>query len=707
MKGFLLLTTCFFICFSAQEKKEDSTKIRKLKAVEFTKKLPTTKEIIFVSKDLDAKNLGQDLPFLLKNQISILSSSDAGNGIGYTSMRIRGISGNAINTMINGVPYNDSESQGTFFVNIFDISSSASQITIQRGVGSSSNGTASFGASINIITKNPENQFYLKTSNSYGSFNTQKYSAEINSGKLLNQTFSFLAKYSKIYSDGYIDRAFSNLNSYHFSALYEKNKTQLKFFTFGGIEKTYQAWNGLTEEKWLENPHQNTAGKYKDLITGEKKFYRNEIDLYHQNHYYFLWNQNFNENWNLETTLHYTKGKGYFENYIQVDENSPYAHHLSEFHLNIHSVTQTDFIRKKWLNNDFYGVVSTLYGKFNSLTFNFGITANRYQGMHFGNVSGVQIQNIINHEFYRNLSHKDELAGYLKTIFKFHEFEFFGDLQLRNIHFKNEILLDDGKDGLGLNKNWNFFNPKIGINYLLYGGKIYTSFAIAHREPNRDALKANHDSKDEKLSDWELGIEKKIGNLSFIINGYLMNYQDELVFSGAISETGNFIRQNVKKSHRLGIEFGTSTKLNDFFKAKGNFTLSQNKISEINSFDENKKLIILKNTPISLSPNILANLSLNFHILDKFSAEITHQYVGKQYLDNTKNEKYTLKPYHTTDFNTKYHLDFQNFNVDLKLSIYNIMNKKYVNNGYVYTPNAYYFPQAGINFMFGMDILIQ
>ncbi|MDN5481925.1 MAG: TonB-dependent receptor plug domain-containing protein, partial [Chryseobacterium sp.] len=513
-----------------QAQNKDSLKIREIEAVNFTKRLPVAKEIINVQKEIDSRNLGQDLPILLKNQTSIISTSDAGNGVGYTGFRIRGVSGKGINVMMNGVPYNDSESQGTFFVNVPDLTSSASQIVIQRGVGTSNNGVSAFGASINVISKEPDEKMYFKTDDSYGSFNTYKYSAEAGSGKFWKNRLSVMGRYTRIHSDGYIDRASSNLDSYNFTALFEEGKTRLRLMAFGGKEKTYQAWNGIDRPTWETNPKFNYSGQYTDLFTGEEKFYDNETDNYRQNHYQLLWEQKFNDNWSLETTFHYTKGRGYYENYKRVDETDGDATHYSNYNLpvpivNGSAVEQTDFIRKKWLDNDFYGAVSTLYGKLENVDLNFGLVANQYYGRHFGNVTGVYFPMVNEYEYYRNRSVKTEVAGFAKALWRTGEhFEFFGDLQLRNIDYNTKIITAGDGEGGNLDKNWLFFNPKAGVNYKIGSGKVFLSYAHAQREPNRDDLMSDNDVKAEKLHDFEAGIEKQFGILSVTANLYYMYY---------------------------------------------------------------------------------------------------------------------------------------------------------------------------------------
>ena len=706
MKGFIILGLGMSSVLSAQI---DTAQVKEIQEVSFTKRLPVSKEIINVQKDLGAKNLGQDLPILLKNQMSVVATSDAGNGVGYTGFRIRGSAGTSINVMLNGVPYNDSESQGTFFVNIPDMASSASQIVIQRGVGTSSNGTASFGASVNILTKNPEEKPYFLTNQSAGSFNTMKTSFEAGSGKFLNNLLSVSARYSTINSDGYIDRAFSKLNSYSINALFEKGNTKIRFLTFGGKEKTYQAWNGIDRQTWETNPRLNYSGQYTDLFTGEEKFYDNETDNYRQNHYQFLWEQNINERWNLETTLHYTKGRGFYENYVRVNEEDEDATHYSNynlpvFELNGSPVNQTDFIRKKWLNNDFYGLVSTLYGKFENLDLNFGLVGNQYYGKHYGNVTGVYFPNIDEYEYYRNRSVKTEVAAFAKALIKVNDFEFFGDLQLRNIDYDTKILMEGDGEGANLDKNWLFFNPKFGVNYQIENGKLFFSYAHAHREPNRDDLFAKPNTKPEKLHDFELGLEKTFGDVSFTANAYYMNYVNQLVLSGEINMVGEFIKINSGKSYRLGLELGTLAKVSEKLNVLGNITLSQNKNVDF-KIEENSTVTNLGNTDISFSPNIIANAVIQYKPIKNLQLNLNNQYVGEQYLDNTETKPLQLNDYFLTDFNAQYEFRIAKQEMSLQFLLNNIFDKKYVNNGFVYD-GPYYYAQAGRNFMLGLNFRI-
>ncbi|MDC8102822.1 TonB-dependent receptor [Chryseobacterium rhizosphaerae] len=711
MKGLFFLGLTVGSAAFMQAQNKDSLKTREIEGVSFTKRLPVAKEIINVQKDLDGKNLGQDLPMLLKNQTSVISTSDAGSGVGYTGLRIRGVAGRGINIMMNGVPFNDSESQGAFFVNVPDLTSSASQIVIQRGVGTSNNGVSSFGASINVISKDPEEKFYIKTDDSYGSFNTYKYSAEVGTGKFWKDRLSVMGRYSHIHSDGYIDRASANLDSYNFTALFEEGKTRLRLMAFGGKERTYQAWNGIDKETWETNPKYNSSGGYKDLFTGEKKFYDGETDNYRQNHYQFLWEQKFNDIWSLETTLHYTRGKGYYENYKRVNEGDKESTHYADYNLEVPivngvAVEKTDFIRKKWLDNHFYGLVSTLYGKFENIDLNFGVVANQYYGKHYGTVTGVYFPQINDYEYYRGRSVKNEAAGFAKALLKVEDFEFFGDLQLRSIHYDTKIILSGDGEGGNIKKNWLFFNPKAGVNYKIGNGKIFLSYAHAHREPNRDDLLADQNVKAEKLHDIEAGLEKQFGFLSLTANLYYMYYVNQLVLNGELNNVGAFIRTNSGKSYRRGIELGALAKLSKQWEISGNVSLSQNRNQDFNIKNEGV-LKNLGNTQISFSPDVVANVGLKFSPSKSFQFALMNQYVGKQYLDNTEDKNLQLKDYLLTDFNAEYQFKIANNDIALKLLVNNLFNKKYVNNGSVYEGTPYYFSQAGTNFMFGISWKIQ
>lgn len=700
MKGFIFLGVFAAPFYFSQT--TDSVQVTNIQAVEFTKRTPTAKTIINVGKELADKNLGQDLPILLKNQISVVSTSDAGNGIGYTGFRIRGTAGTSVNVMLNGVPYNDSESQGTFFVNVPDLTSSASQIVIQRGVGTSSNGVSAFGASVNVISKDPSDEFSVKSDDSYGSFNTYKYSAEINSGKFWKNRLSLMGRYTHIHSDGYIDRASSNLHSYNFSALFQEKNTELRFLAFGGKEKTYQAWNGVDKATWETNPKFNYSGAIYDANWENiVDFYDNETDNYKQNHYQLLWNQRFSDGWKLETTAHYTNGKGYYENYKQDAKFSKY--NLPNIIENGIEIKKSDFIRKKWLDNDFYGVISTLYGKLGNLDLNIGAVANQYYGRHFGNVTGVFLPQIDEHEYYRNNSVKNEVSGFAKAIYKLNQFEFFGDLQLRNINYDTKIVQQGDGEGADLYRKWTFFNPKVGVNFNIENGKVFVSYANAHREPNRDDLFANPSTKEETLHDFEAGWEQQIGKVAVTANAYYMYYKNQLVLNGQVNNVGAFIRTNSGTSYRLGLELGVLSKITKDLQVSANATFSSNKNQ--NFYSENNGVIQnFGNTDISFSPSFLANGNVLYSPFKNFNLGVTAQYVGKQFMDNSGDKENQLDAYFVPDFNMSYKLPLKKQDVTLRFLLNNFTNTKYVNNGF---SGPYYFAQAGINFLFGVSLKLK
>lgn len=711
MKGFVFLGLCVSPFYFAQNSVQDTIKTKEIEAVSFTKRLPVSKEIISVEKDLANKNLAQDLPILLKNQMSVVSTSDAGNGVGYSGFRIRGVAGNSINVMMNGVPYNDSESQGTFFVNVPDLTSSASSIIIQRGVGTSSNGVSAFGASVNILTKSPEEKPYFSTQQSHGSFDTRKHSFEAGTGKFLSNKLSLMGRYSIIKSDGYIDRAFSDLNSYNITALFESGNTKLRALAFGGKEKTYQAWNGISKEDYAINPKLNLISGAIYNSNGTISFYDNETDNYRQNHYHLLWEQQLSDKWKTETTFHYTKGKGYYENYKQDQKLAKYnLTHITENGL---PISKTDLIRKKWLDNDFYGFVANVYGNLENLDINWGVVANQYKGLHFGEVTAVKSTTNIPNEYryYENLSTKNELSMFSKAIWKIQNFELFGDIQFRSIGYTAEIIQEGNGEGGNIDKNWLFFNPKTGISYKIPSGKVFFSYAHAHREPNRDDLLANSKTNPEKLHDFELGLEKQINQVSFTVNAYFMNYENQLVLTGKLNNVGSPIRENSGKSYRLGVEMGVAAKISEMLSLSGNLTLSQNKNRdyhiEIDDVDTHgnpiKTTKNLGNTAISFSPDLIANAKLTFSPFKNLNFTIQNQYIHRQYMDNTQNEALKIPGYNILDFIAHYDFKIQKQELGIHFNLNNALNRKYYNNGYVYSAAPYYYPQAGINYMLGMS----
>ncbi|MDV3781752.1 TonB-dependent receptor [Elizabethkingia anophelis] len=699
MKGLFFLSALSAASIAFAQSKQDT--VREIDEVRVIKRLPITKDIVNVEKDLGRKNLGQDLPYLLKNQTSVETTTDAGNGVGYTGLRIRGVDGTRINVMLNGVPYNDSESQGTFFVNIPDVTSSASNVIIQRGVGTSTNGVAAFGASVNIIGRDPEEQPYFSTQNSVGSFNTHKHSFETGTGSLLNGKLSFMGRYSIIKSDGYIDRAFSDLNSYNFVGVYKDGNTKIRFQTFGGDQQTYQAWNGISKVQYEINPRYNPSGEIYDKDGKVIGFYKNETDNYKQQHYHLLWEQRFNDNWKLNTTLHYTRGLGYYENYKSNQKFSKYG--IPPYVIGAETITSGDMIRRKWLDNDFYGIVSELNGKVNKWDLNFGIVANQYYGRHYGQIiSGSNLQQIdLPIEYYRNNATKNEISGYAKALYKFGDLEMFGDLQLRNITYHSNVIKASAEEAPTFDKKFTFFNPKVGFNYHLDGGTLYLSYANAHREPVRDDIVNAPDVKPETLHDFELGYNKIFNGLSITANAYYMLYKDQLVLIGAINGVGASLRKNVGRSYRAGIELGAGYQFSEKFNALLNATFSQNK---------NKNYIVqlsetetenLGTTNTSFSPNFIGNLTLNYLPVKDLQFSLVNKLVGSQYLDNTNAPESKIKSYYLSDFIASYQVAWGRTDIGFSLLVNNIFNQKYINNGY---SGPFYYAQAGANFLAGISL---
>ncbi|QTV06870.1 TonB-dependent receptor [Faecalibacter bovis] len=678
-----------------------------LQEVSITEKLPITVEKIS-GKILQKKNLGNDIPTLLNSATSVVMSSDTGSGIGYSTIRVRGLNESSINVTLNGIPLNNAESQGVFWVNLPDLASSASSILIQRGVGTSSNGMASFGASVNIETQNPSKDPYTEANLSFGSFNSQKYTIQAGTGKILNDKLSIDGRFSKINSDGYIERAFSDLISYDFTAHYElSEKTKFRFQNMYGKETTYQAWNGIDAETMKRNRRFNSAGAiYNSDWSEVVSYYDNQVDDYQQNHYFLSWMQDFGKDWKSNLTMHYTKGKGFYEDYKQDDRLSKY----NIFHL---PFSKTDLVRQKWLNNDFYGFnLEVENQKLNDFKVFFGLAANEYDGDHFGHVIWMKDYDWQDSSFkyYNNRSIKKQLSAYAKVLYELNKFEFFGDLQYRHVNYDAKYLpngenLDD--DFRPFSANYNFVNPKAGLNFKLKPKNIfYASYGISQREPLRaDYENIGNEPKAEFLQDYELGYRKS-GRFSMSANLYYMNYRNQLVPTGRVNDVGTPIRENSGESYRRGIEFDASyqlipTKLNVF----GNLTLSQNKNKNFTEEDwVNGGLINYGKTSIALSPDVISSFGFEAYPTKNLLINLTNKYVGEQYLSNTEPSDGKLEDYFVSDLLIRYAPNWWNLKkLEFTLLINNIFDVEYEANGYYYD-GPYYFPQAGINFLGGITI---
>ena len=697
-----------FISFS-QETKKDTTKVTELKEVTVSSVRAKDKNPITytnVSKEeIAPRNLGQDVPVLLQYLPSVVSTTDAGNGVGYTYMRVRGSDGSRINVTLNGVPFNDSESQGTFFVNLPDFASSLESVQLQRGVGTSTNGAGAFGASLNMATKSYQEKAYAEISNSFGSFNTRKHTLSFGTG--LHNNFEMNGRISNIASDGFIDRATSNMFGYFFNANYVKESTLIKFLAFGGKEKTYQAWNGIEDPEKLRNDRTfNPAGMYFDEF-GNMKFYNNETDNYWQNHFQLHWTEKWSENWISNAALHYTIGKGYFEQYKEDEDLADY--NLPAFNGN----SISDLVRKRWLDNDFFGATFSLNYKTAKTDLLFGGAANRYLGLHYGEV--VWTQNYIPNpnRYYDNYGNKDDVNFYTKASYNVtNKLNLFADLQYRMVFYDaTSTKFDD------VNDTFRFFNPKAGLNYQLNDkNAFYGYFGIANKEPRRDDYE-NGAVKPERLFDYELGWKYNTKKVKLYANAFYMRYNDQLVLTGDLNDVGAPIFTNSGKSYRLGLEVESTIALTDKLILNPNFTLSQNKNEDF-YYEINGAVQNLGNTNIAYSPDFIFGNRFSYLPVKGLQLSLLSKFVGEQYMGNIDSDVSKLDSYFINDFNFSY--DWK-INKGIKSIVFsglvnNIFNVEYESNGYFYTYDddssgstityggAGYYPQAGINFLLGMNL---
>ncbi|MCE3295217.1 MAG: TonB-dependent receptor [Crocinitomicaceae bacterium] len=692
-----------------------------------------------ISKDqIKSQNFGQDLPYLLESTVSTVVTSDGGAGVGYTGVRIRGVDPTRTNVTVNGIPLNDSESHGVFWVNMPDFASSVENIQVQRGVGTSTNGAAAFGASINVLTDKVNLQPYATIDNSYGSFNTSKNSVKAGTG-LLNNHFSFDMRLSRIASDGYIDRASANLKSYFFSGSYVGKKSLLKANVFSGKEITYQAWYGVPEAKLKGNEdsllnhfytnyypggiYQNAEDSANLFSSDPRKYniyrYDNEVDNYQQTHYQLLYNYSFNTRLRLNLAGHYTHGEGFYEQYRQNDDFSDYG--LEPVIFGTDTVTTTDLIRRRWLDNDFYGGVFSLdYFSEKGLNITFGGAANQYKGKHFGEIIWARYasQSEIRDHYYDNEALKNDANAYLKANKRFKKLTVYADLQVRNINYS--YLGVEEVDGELLEAkqqvDYTFFNPKAGLTYDFNNqNQVYTSFAVANREPVRDDFRENLASsrpKHETLNNLEFGYRLAKDKYYVTANYYLMSYKNQLILTGEINDVGGYTRTNAAQSYRSGIELVAGVFLaNRKVHLSGNAAFSQNKIREfieyIDDYDNGGQVAVVhQNTDLAFSPNFIGSVSLAYEPVKGLKFNILSKYVGKQFMDNTSTDSRSLDAYYITNFSLNYATaKLFGKEVIFGILVNNVFNHMYENNGYTWgyiyggqrTVENFYFPQAGIN----------
>lgn len=670
-------------------------------AVRATSSIPVTYSNLS-KKELAKRNLGQDIPILLNYLPSVISSSDAGAGVGYTYLNVRGSNSERINVTINGIQYNDPESHGTFWVNLGDFASSTENLQLQRGVGTSTNGSGAFGASLNILTDAVSENAGGEISNSFGSFGTRKHTVKFTTGKI-NEHLEVSGRFSNIHSDGYIDRAFTNLKSYFLQASYKDENTLIKALSFGGAERTYQAWYGLDPQQLEEDRRQNPYT------------YENEVDDYKQNHYQLHWNEKLNNQWSTNLGLNYTKGAGFFEQY-KAAENAADFNNLIE--------DGSDVIVRRWLDNDFYVLNFNANYKDDKLNFISGISYSNYTGDHFGEViwgsdlsSGTSIQD----RYYFSDAKKIDMSIFSKATYSISEkVSTYLDLQGRFVNYQTEGLTSD-RNPLDVDANFNFFNPKAGFIYKIAAqNSIYLSYARANREANRNDFE-NGVSSPEILDDIELGWRYKSDQVQLNTNIYYMNYKNQLVLTGAIDDVGAPIRATSGESYRVGLEIDADIKINDQFSIKSNAAFSTNKNEDFKA-PINGNLLNLGNTPLSFSPNTIIGNMFIYQPSSNLQISFLSKYVGKQFMSNLNSRVSgldVLDSYFTSDLNFVYEIATKKVFDAIIISglINNIFNTEYVDRGYYYTydypdengntitgDGAGYYPQATRNFLVGVTL---
>lgn len=683
-------------------------------------------------KDIEKNNLGQDIPFLLQNSVSMVSTSDAGAGVGYTGFRIRGSDATRINVTINGIPVNDAESQGVYWVNMPDFASSTENIQIQRGVGASTNGGSSFGGTVNLQTTTLKEKSYGELATSYGSFNTQKYTAKMGTG-LINNHWAFDARASYIKSDGYIDRATSDLKSYYLSTGYYGKNTSLKLVYFAGKEITYQSWWGTPESRITGNRtdmETHIANNWLDsvqafnLLNSGRTYnyyqYANEVDNYSQDHAQLLFTHQFSSKLSANAALHYTYGRGYYEQHRKDDDFSKYG--LSPLYTGNDTINSTELIRRRWLDNHFYGTTYSLNYKTSVLSIILGGGYNNYDGRHFGELIWMRYANNtgLGYRWYDNDANKEDLNTYLKVDYLIGEkLTLFADLQVRTVDYSTE-----GKDNdlriINIDTNFVFVNPKGGFNYQL-SQKVgtYASVSVGNREPVRTDFidnPANKQPKHETMIDYEAGIEVKLKKVQLQGNFYYMDYKNQLILTGELNDVGSSIRTNVDKSYRIGVELIGNMLVSKKVMINLNATFSQNKIEKFtevlydytNGYDVVEN--IYSNTDIAFSPNLIAAAGIEYKPAKALSLMLQTKYVGEQFLDNTSNNKRAIAAYQTVDGRISYTLTPKKMKeISFNLLINNLFNSLYSSNGYTYSyiyenliTENFYYPQAGTNFLIGL-----
>ena len=703
----------------AQQQPTDSLEGKKVEldevfvsAVRVTKASPVTFSNL-TKEEIAPRNLGQDIPILMNFLPSVVTTSDAGAGVGYTGIRVRGSDATRVNVTINGIPYNDAESQGTFWVNMPDFASSTQSLQLQRGVGTSTNGAGAFGASLNLLTDGFSEDAFAQIGSSIGSFNTMRNNIKFSTG-MLNDHVEISGRLSQITSDGYIDRARADMDSYFLQGAYKDDNTVIKALLFGGHEITYQAWYGIDAET-LENDRTfNPSGIYTD-DNGVTQFYDNEVDNYKQDHAQLLWNERLSDDWNMNIALHYTRGRGFFEQFREDDDFVTYG--FEPLTVNGVEVNTTDLIRRRWLDNDFYGTVFSANYKKDKLDLIMGGGWNRYEGDHFGEVIWARFasDSEIRDRYYDDTSVKTDFNFYTKANYQLDkQWSLYADLQYRTVGYQA-----NGEETGLVDDTFNFFNPKVGLTFdLNRNNNFYFSYAVANREPNRNDYEGGN-PKPERLEDYELGWRYVSSSMQVNTNIYYMQYQDQLVLTGALNDVGAPLRENVGDSYRLGLEIDANISLGDKFALRPNAALSINENRNF-VFERDGGLVELGNTNIAFSPKVVLGNIFVYSPTTNFQMSLLSKYVGKQYMGNIDSDTSVLDAYSQTDFNIQYELKCNGFLKSIVFSalVNNIFNAKFESNGYFFTfdddfsvpdtittvEGAGFYPQAGTNFLLGANL---
>lgn len=697
---------------------QDTTNVEKLdevivQSIRATSKTPVTYSNL-KKEEFEKRNLGQDIPQLLNFLPSVVTTSDAGNAIGYSGIRVRGTDATRVNVTINGIPYNDSESMGTFWVNMPDFASSTENLQLQRGVGTSTNGSGAFGASLNVLTDSYSEKASGEIANSFGSFNTRKHTVKFSSG-LLGERFELAGRLSNIESDGYIDRAFSSLKSYFLQGTYVNKGTLIKALVFGGKQTSYQAWNGLEDpEKLRDDRTYNTAGEYVDDF-GNVRFYDNQTDNYDQDHYQLHWTQRWSDAWSSTAALHYTIGKGYYENYRTGETLSDYG--IDSQIIDGNLVEESDLIDQKWLDNDFYGGTFSINYRKNKFDAILGGGWNEYDGDHFGKVLWTRsvVLPMYEQRYYNDRGVKKDGNIFAKANYQIlDKLNLFADLQYRRVSYSA-----NGLDTGFVQDRFNFFNPKAGATYSISNRQnLYASYARANREPNRTDYEGGN-PRPEQLDDFELGWRYSSAKARFNVNAYYMKYNDQLVLTGELNDVGAPIRENSGKSYRLGLEVEAALAITDKWSIRPNVTVSTNKNQDF-VFQRDGALTNLGDTNIAFSPNVVAANAITFAPIAGFQVTLLSKFVGEQYMGNIDSETSKLDSYATSDLSISYEWKNVSFFRSIAISglVNNIFDYEYESNGYFYTydddfstpgtittmEGAGFYPQAGINFLAGLTL---